>query len=225
MKIFITGSTTGLGLLAGQMLMEEGHEVVFHARNKNSTIDPKLNYVFGDLTKMSDVKNLAREANKLGPFNAIIHNAGVYESSSEELFQVNVAAPYVLCKLMKPAKRLVFISSGLHLGGKMVLDNHKCSYADTKLFVLMLAKHFARVWPNSLVNATHPGWVPTRMGGANAPDDLVKGAETQAWLATTSDASAMVTGKYFFHKKEQRYNPLADSTGAQASLITYLDKF
>lgn len=33
-RIFITGSADGLGQLADQSLVEQGHEVVLHARNK-----------------------------------------------------------------------------------------------------------------------------------------------------------------------------------------------
>lgn len=32
-SIFITGSTTGLGLLAAEKLVAAGHDVVLHARN------------------------------------------------------------------------------------------------------------------------------------------------------------------------------------------------
>ena len=33
-RIFITGSSTGLGLLAGERLAGAGHDVVLHARNE-----------------------------------------------------------------------------------------------------------------------------------------------------------------------------------------------
>ncbi|WP_080694219.1 SDR family NAD(P)-dependent oxidoreductase [Myroides odoratimimus] len=33
-KIFITGSSDGLGLLAAKKLIEDGHQVVLHARNE-----------------------------------------------------------------------------------------------------------------------------------------------------------------------------------------------
>src|SRR5215813_11624967 len=32
-RIFVSGSSTGLGLMAGQLLAEQGHQVVLHARN------------------------------------------------------------------------------------------------------------------------------------------------------------------------------------------------
>ena len=33
-RVFITGSSTGLGLMAGQELIKQGHEVVLHGRNR-----------------------------------------------------------------------------------------------------------------------------------------------------------------------------------------------
>lgn len=222
MKIFITGSTTGLGFLAGQKLLKNGHEVVFHARNSKSQLQEGLPYVFGDLSQLEEVKVLAEELNSFGPFDAIIHNAGVYEASSEELFAVNVLAPYVLCSLMKRASRLIFLSSGMHLSGELNLNPKTCTYSDTKLFDLMLAKYFARIWPETLSNAVDPGWVPTRMGGKGAPDDLQKGADTQVWLASSHEKEALVSGKYFHHQKEHQSNPLADSIEAQEKLVSYL---
>lgn len=220
-KIFITGSTTGLGLIAGQILMKQGHEVVFHARSKNSELKKDLTYVFGDLEKLDEVKSIAEQANKLGPFDAIIHNAGVYQSG--DVFKVNVLAPYVLTKLITKPERMIFMSSGMHTGGSVNLKHP--SYSDSKLFDLMLAKYFARQWPGVYVNAVNPGWVPTRMGGSGAPDDLSKGAETQSWLAVSDDPAALVSGKYFFHQKEQRSNPIADSEVEQDKLVSYLQEF
>lgn len=221
-RIFITGSTTGLGELAAELLMKQGHEVVLHARSKSSRMKPHLPYVIGDLSKRDEVKSVAEQANKLGTFDAVIQNAGVYTASSEELFEVNVMAPYILSTHLNRPERMIYLSSGMHLSGGMTLDKHKCSYSDTKLYVLMMAKWFAREWPGTYSNAVDPGWVPTRMGGAGAPDDLTKGAETQVWLATSSDPEALVTGKYFHHKKQHSYNPIADSEEAQAKLIHFL---
>lgn len=223
MKIFITGSTTGLGLLAGQILLKEGHEVVFHARNKNSEQKEKASYVYGDLSKLSEVKSIAEQVNALGPFDSIIHNAGVYQASADDLFSVNVLAPYVLSKLITRPKRMIFLSSGMHLGGSVNIDGIKqLSYSDSKLYDLMLAKYFARKWEGTFINAVDPGWVPTRMGGAGATDDLMEGAETQSWLAVSNDLEALVSGKYFHHKKQHKSNPQVDSIEAQDELVKYL---
>jgi hypothetical protein len=57
------------------------------------------------------------------------------------------------------------------------------------------------------------------MGGKGAPDDLQKGFETQVWLSTSDEKEALVTGKYFFHKKQSRCNPEADEFVLQDQLL------
>ena len=74
----------------------------------------------------------------------------------------------------------------------------------------MLCKAVARRWPGVYSNAVDPGWVPTKMGGSGAPDNLQKGYETQVWLAVSNDEKAKVTGEYFYHKKVTPFNPEAD---------------
>ena len=99
--------------------------------------------------------------------------------------------------------RLVFLSSGMHHGGDPDLTDLQWTrrgwsgtqaYADSKLFDVVLALALARRWPGVLSNAVEPGWVPTKMGGPGAPDDLALGADTQAWLAVSSDPGATVSG-------------------------------
>lgn len=51
------------------------------------------------------------------------------------------------------------------------------SYSDSKLWVTVLSAAFAHRWSGTTSHAVHPGWVPTRMGGAGAPDDLTAGHE------------------------------------------------
>lgn len=220
-RIFITGSADGLGQLAAKALIEKGHRVVLHARNaerghdalkKNPGADSVLT---GDLSSIEEMKSLALEVNGLGAFDAVIHNAGVYQASAKDIFTVNTLAPYVLTCLMQKPKRLIYLSSGVHLHGHAKLDKFKTgipsiTYSDSKFHVLMLCMAVAKKWPDVYANAVDPGWVPTRMGGRGAPDDLQKGYETQVWLATSNDAKTKLSGRYFFHQKEGRHNPEAD---------------
>lgn len=229
-RIFITGSADGLGQLAAKSLLEQGHQVVLHARNaqrgqealkRNPSAETVL---IGDLSNLEEVKNLAQEANKLGAFDAVIHNAGVYQVSAKKIFAVNTLAPYVLtCGMQKP-KRLIYLSSGMHLQGRAKLDHFKngidrLTYSDSKLHVLILCKAVARKWPNVYSNAVDPGWVPTKMGGRGAPDDLQKGFATQVWLAVSNDDKAKVSGCYFFHQKERSTNPEADDVLLQEKFL------
>lgn len=78
------------------------------------------------------------------------------------------------------------------------------AYCDSKLFVTALAFAIARLWPDVLSNVVDPGWVPTKMGGAGASDDLKMGHLTQTLLAVSDDPAAKVSGGYWYHGKQQR---------------------
>jgi len=240
-KVLVTGSSDGLGLAAAQRLLAAGHEVVLHGRNEGRARDaqtaaPKaLAAVVGDLASIAETRALAEQANGLGPFDAVIHNAGVggerrieTVDGLEHIFAINVLAPYLLTALIKQPKRLIYLSSGLHRGGDADFDdlqwkrrrwNGYQAYSDSKLFDTVLAFAMARRWPAVQSNAVDPGWVATKMGGRGAPDDLDLGSETQAWLAVSQDSAAMVSGVYFYHQKRQRFHPAAGDPTIQDRLL------
>jgi NAD(P)-dependent dehydrogenase (short-subunit alcohol dehydrogenase family) len=120
-RIFITGSTGGLGLMAAVLLLKDGHQVTLHARNA------------------------------LGHHNAVIHNAGVgyreprriqTADGLSHVFAINVLAPHLLTALITRPQRLAYLSSGMHTGGDAALDdpqweerrwNGAQAYSDSKL--------------------------------------------------------------------------------------------
>ncbi|MCC9074626.1 SDR family NAD(P)-dependent oxidoreductase [Litorilinea aerophila] len=229
-KIFITGSADGLGQLAAQALVAQGHEVVLHARNPDRVQDAlgrtpgAVGAIPGDLSSVEEIKHVAEAANRWGTFDAVIHNAGIYRSPSREVFVVNALAPYLLTCLIQRPKRLIYLSSDMHLQGRANLeelarDQSRVSYSDSKLYVTMLCMAVARKWRDVYTNAVDPGWVPTRMGGPGAPDDLQKGYETQVWLAVSDDPAAKVSGKYFYHQQERAYNPQAGDVPLQERFL------
>ena len=227
-RIFITGSADGLGQLSARSLIEQGHTVVLHARDEQRAkqalvkVPNAEDVLIADLSSIDETKALASKANASGTFDAVIHNAGVYQTSAKEIFAVNTLAPYVLTSLMQKPKRLIYLSSGMHLQGHLKADNFKTgniTYSDSKLHVLMLCLAVARKWPDVYANTVDPGWVPTRMGGRGAPDSLQKGYETQVWLAISNDEKAMVSGRYFFHQKERHHNPEANDVQLQERFL------
>jgi NAD(P)-dependent dehydrogenase (short-subunit alcohol dehydrogenase family) len=141
-----------------------------------------------------------------------------------------VLAPYLLTALITPPARLIYLSSGMHMGGAPNLNDPQWSarpwngaqaYSDSKLLDSVLAFAVARRWPSVLSNALEPGWVPTKMGGSGAPDDLSLARVTQAWLAVSNDRAAVVSGQYFYHQKPRRVRPDAQRTDLQEQLLSY----
>jgi NAD(P)-dependent dehydrogenase (short-subunit alcohol dehydrogenase family) len=230
-RIFITGSADGLGQLAAKALIARGHQIVLHARNERrgrealDKVPGAESVVTADLGSIDETIQLASKVNALGEFDAVIHNAGVYNASAEEIFTVNTLAPYILTCLIQRPERLLYLSSGMHLQGRSKLESFKTdtsriTYSDSKLHVLMLCMAVARKWPQVYANALDPGWVPTKMGGRGAPDDLQKGYETQVWLAVSDDEKAKVSGRYFYHRKESSHNPEADDASLQERFLS-----
>lgn len=230
-RILITGSADGLGQLAAKSLADQGHQVVLHARNSErghlakQKVPGADHVISGDLSDIDETKNVAYEANALGRFDAVIHNAGVYQALPKEIFVVNIIAPYILTCLIQKPKRLIYLSSGMHLQGRANLEIFKkdiprISYSDSKLYVMMLCMAVARKWPDVYANAVDPGWVPTKMGGQGAPDDLQKGYETQTWLAVSNDSRVKASGRYYHHQSERRYNPQAGDIMLQERFLS-----
>lgn len=164
-RIFITGSSDGIGSLTAKHLIARGHLVVLHARNARRAADAKAACpgshacLVGDLSSIEETKTLAAEANKHGPYDAVVHNAalGLGVTTGSSLFTVNTLAPYILTCLMDRPRRLVYVSSGLHRSGSPRLDALEGSqYSDSKLHDVMLAKAFAREWANVQSNAANP---------------------------------------------------------------------
>lgn len=232
-RIFITGSTEGLGRAAALALMADGHQVLLHARSKErakalTDISKRtLGVVIGDLAGAAETRGVAEQVNAIGPMDAIIHNAGVYQLPKRDAtpeghartLAINTLAPFILTALIKRPKRLIYLSSGLHLGGQGSLADLDWTkrvwepgpaYCETKLHVAALAAYLARRWPDVISNAVDPGWVPTRMGGPSAPDDLDMGHQTQAWLAVSNDSEAQTSGGYWRHRARQQ--PAAEVT-------------
>jgi NAD(P)-dependent dehydrogenase (short-subunit alcohol dehydrogenase family) len=234
-RVFVTGSADGLGRLAAQALLDDGHEVVVHARNHDrlyavrELVDRGAAAVVGDLADLERAREVAEQVNRLDRMDAVIHNAGVYTGS--QVLPVNTVAPYLLTSLIDRPQRLVYLSSGAHRSGRPSLTGidwsgrSTGSYADSKLFVTTLSAAVARLWPDVFSNAVDPGWVPTKMGGRGAPDDLRLGHLTQEWLAVSDDPHARTSGGYWYHQRRMEPHPAVHDRRFQDELLDHLARF
>jgi NAD(P)-dependent dehydrogenase (short-subunit alcohol dehydrogenase family) len=246
-RVLITGSTAGLGRAAARDLLDEGHEVVLHARNRARAdrvadlVRRATGVVAGDLASADDTHGVADQANAIGGIDAVIHNAAIYADPRRvatpeghaRTLAVNVLAPYMLTAWIGRPSRLVYLSSGMHRSGDDSLRDIDWTarrwsgvqaYRDSKLFITALALAVARRWPDVRANAVDPGWVPTRMGGPGAPDDLELGHLTQTWLAVSDDPEAAGTGGYWYHRRRRSPAPAALDEGFQAALLDELTR-
>jgi NAD(P)-dependent dehydrogenase (short-subunit alcohol dehydrogenase family) len=221
--------------------MEHGHPVVLHARSRERAeaigdLAPRsAGVVIGDLASTAETRKIAEQLNAIGRMDAVIHNAGIYNERSRNatpegharILAVNTLAPYMLTALIKRPRRLIYLSSGLHRGGGGSLrdidwmerrwDTSR-AYSESKLYIVAVA----RLWPDVLSNAVNPGWVPTKMGGARAPDDLQMGHQTQTGLAVSDDPAATVSGRYWFHCEPQSPASEASDPSFQDQLMARL---
>lgn len=247
-RIFITGSADGLGRMAAQLLVEQGHQVVLHARSQAraneamATVPGAETAVVGDLSSIAQTLGLAEQVNRLGCFDAVIHNAAVgyephriaTEDGLPHVFAINTLAPYILTALIEKPKRLVYLSSGMHPGADASLRDitwtdrpwqSAKAYEESKLYDVLLAFAVARRWQDVLSNAMEPGWVPTKMGGPGATGDMDQAHRTQAWLAASNDPAALVSGKYFYHQHQRATAPFAHDHTKQEALLAACQRF
>lgn len=242
-RIFITGSSDGIGQGAAKILADRGHSVVLHARNPDraatahKAVPNAETVLVGDLRSIPETKKLAEQANATGngrPFDAVIHNAGIgyggtssREITSDKIsavFAVNSLAPYVLtCLMHRPTARLLFMSSDSHYGGDETLRGaaQSHSYGNSKLHDTMLANAFSRRWGDDIqVISMHPGWVRTKMGGMMAPGGADKPAKALAeWAAGEGKLAGLRSGAFCTTRGEDTAHPGAANVKKQEELL------
>ena len=156
-RVLITGSTEGLGLMAARLLADDGHSVTLHARDAARAEDARAALpaaravVVGDLTSIAGMRQVAEQANAGGPYDAVIHNAGVgyreprrirTDDGLEHVFAHQRARPVPADRPDRAAWPVVYLSSGMHRSGDPGLTdpqwehrrwNGSQAYSDSKL--------------------------------------------------------------------------------------------
>lgn len=225
----ITGANKGLGLEIGRQLGRKGITVLLGARSKAKADEAATRLrdenitAHGlelDVTDSEQIRAVARKIEtEFGRLDILVNNAGVYlDHLGNNLdvmrgsFEVNVFGPQALTgallDLLKasPEGRIVNQSSILGSLSTILSDE---MYANGSAPAYTTSKAALNAWTAQLsialrgtnikVNACHPGWVKTDMGGANAPMEIHEGAETAVLLATLPKDGP--TGG-FYHKGE-----------------------
>lgn len=248
-RIFITGSSDGIGQAGAKLLAEQGHQVWLHARNSErakqaqAAVPNAAGVVIGDLGSIDGTKKLAEEANKHGPFDSVIHNAGLGPSNGDNktpdglgsTFAVNSLGPYVLTALMAKPKRLLYLSSQMHSGAS---DNFEditwtkrkwdsmSAYCESKLHDIMLANAVARYWPDVQSCSLDPGWIKTKMGGGGAPGVVNTPAKAIADFAAGQGKSPAggKTGVYFTPQGAESPKKAAENEAKQEEFMSICEK-
>jgi NAD(P)-dependent dehydrogenase (short-subunit alcohol dehydrogenase family) len=242
-RIFVTGSTDGVGLATARALVADGHTVLAHARTaqRADEVRDQLSGVesilIADLASQLETIELAEQVNARGRCDAVIHNAGIGSDERrtdtvdgrEHVVAINAIAPYILTALITAPQRLIYVTSGQHLNGTANVDdidwvdrewNPLQAYADSKHLESTVAYAVARLWPEVITNTMEPGWVPTKMANYDAPDDLALAHVTQDWLATSNDPEVLRSGGYYYHQRLQPANPIVADIEFQESVLS-----
>jgi len=216
----ITGTSRGLGRAIAGLFAARGARVLCHARSREEATmvaegiggEP----VWGDLSTQAGVLEAADRASAIAPeLHVLVHNAGIGSPGAledhtreqwERVLAVNAGAPLFLTQaLLRPLRtavpkaRIVIVSSDsgrFSVAKDGVAFPYRMSKAAANMLALNLAAALAA--DSILVNAMHPGWLRTDMGGSDAPVVPEQAAETAYYLATLPDGG--VTGRLWQDK-------------------------
>jgi NAD(P)-dependent dehydrogenase (short-subunit alcohol dehydrogenase family) len=220
----ITGANKGIGFEIARQLGKQGLTVVLGAReSKADSAAGKLkaegidaHAVKLDVTNAQDVAALPAYFEKnFGRLDVLVNNAGVMldfpgpvtAETLRSTYETNVIAPFsitqALLPLLKksPAGRVVNHSSILgsletnasEKVGEFRAPAYNSSKAALNMITVLTALDLKGT--SVKVNAAHPGWVKTDMGGAGAQLEIEDGAKTAVELATLPADGP--TGGYF----------------------------
>ena len=184
--ILLTGATDGIGLETAKLLVQQGHRVLSHGRNREklAATEKLLSALPGggsvetyvaDLSVGTDVDAMADAVSaRHETLDVLINNAGVFKAPNaitadglDVRFAVNTLAPVRLTErllpLMDKQARVVNVSSAAQapvdtdaLAGTVRLDDFD-AYAQSKLALTMWSRHMAQDKSGPVFIAVNPG--------------------------------------------------------------------
>ena len=261
----VTGASDGIGVVTALALAQMGAEVIVVGRNhekcdavvtriKQETGNPKVEFMLADFSDLAQVRQLADDfKSRRSKLHVLVNNAGVLQltrrtttDGHEMMFGVNHLAHFLLTlllldtiKVSAPA-RIVIVSSGSHLKGKLDFDDLHSKkgfsptgvYGNSKLANVLFTYEIARHLKGTGVtaNALHPGFIKTNMAANNGwfvrlllplihSSSLTpeQGAQTNIYLASSPEVEG-VSGKYFIKCKPVPSSPASLDQEAAARL-------
>ena len=243
-KVLITGSADGLGRMAARRLVDDGHDVVVHARRPPA----RGRRAAGDAgaargARGGPVEHRAdaggrrsgergRTVRRRHPQRRPSASASARIETVDGLahvFAINVLAPYLLTALIDgagPARvpelghaprgrsRTSRTCSGRAGDGtaRRPTRTPSCSTSCSRSRSPGAGRACSRT--RSSRAGSRPRWA-----GRALPTTSSLGADTQAWLATSDDPDATVTGRYFYHRRARASHPAAASVELQDGLL------
>lgn len=208
----VTGSNRGIGFEVVRQLARRGYQVALAARRFSAAEEAAGRLVAEGLgvwplelevTSAASVEAARRALEeRLGRLDALVNNAGVFLDEDRRLpglerpvevmratYEINTFGPLRVTQafaplLLRQGGNVVNVSSVM--GQLASAGPGYLAYRSSKAALNMVTRVLAaELAPHGVrVNAVHPGWVRTRMGGPEAPGRPEEGAGPIVGLAT-----------------------------------------
>ena len=218
----VTGGNRGIGLAICRGLAARGVSVLLTARDAGKgeaaaaalrKEDLPVRFHTLDASDEKSIEALAAFIEKeYGRLDILVNNAAIRNDRDHRALDVpvevlraametNALGPLLLCQRLAPllrksrAGRVVNVSSGM--GSLAQMGGGSPAYRLSKVALNAITRQLADELKGSgvLVNACHPGWVRTEMGGEGASRTPEEGADTAVWLALLPEGGP--TGGFF----------------------------
>lgn len=240
----VTGGSRGIGRGIALRLAEEGALVAVHFGNNRAaaddvvrTIESKGGHAFAVGAKLESVAGVMQLVRSLeeelirrtgdNRFDILVNNAGIgtsqtleetTEEAFDELFAVNVKAPFFLVQqalpLLRDGGRIINISSGV----TRIAYPHIMAYNLTKGAINTFTLHLAQLLgPRGItVNAVLPGIVDTDVNASwlHTPEGQKHASEMSA-LGRVGEPSDIADVVFFLSSSDSRWvtGQIVDATG------------